>query len=180
MCFHARRTLSSCLLRIRAILFFSNSLFRKGLSHAYYSVSSRQTSELSIKAWRNESPRIKAISRLRKQRMSFPSMPKISQGKSKTRKIWNSFSHLHASEKHYCHWFLLLALVPPTRRMGACCQMNWKVQKVPCNSLYCFPARRMLAHGQHRCHCWLPHWHQCSSRPSPLLHSCHRRSRAKF
>lgn len=76
--------------------------------------------------------------------------------------------------------FLSLVMVPPVWCTAACCQMNWKVQKVPFNSLHCFPARRMLAHGQHRCHCWLLHWHQCPCRPSPLFHSCHWRPRAKF
>lgn len=71
--------------------------------------------------------------------MSFPSMPKISQGKSESRKSWNSFSYLHCFIKaflslNFCHlcWCLLRGVQEPiAKRTG-------KVQKVPRNSSCCF------------------------------------------
>lgn len=156
--------LSLCLLRIRAILFFCNRVFRKGLSHANYSLSSRQTSEphWSMKKWISQNEDNFLIKET-KNVISFHA--KKFTGAVKEQKKLEFLLPPALLQKS-----ILVTCAGASHVVyRACCRMNWKIQEGPCNSLYCFSARRMLAHGQHGCHGWLLHWHRVS--PHPLLYS---------
>lgn len=98
--------LSSCLLRIRAILFFCNRVFRKGLSHVNYCLqqTNLRTLHRSMKKWISQNEDDFLIKET-KNVISFHA--KNSQGPVKEQKKLEFLlpsALLQKKKNHSCHW----------------------------------------------------------------------------